>query len=206
MEFWTPQRRAEQKSMKQQDEDRYTRIQKRLFSDDIGIKAMALFRENSDNPACCRTCLTCKKVCKTTTQMFRHEGTEECKKRQCKNEGTEFVPPAPPRCDVCSKDFKNKYCLIRHLTTAAHKRQVSFLKNGPEIFRCEKCDQTFTTKKGLKKHLASKKHQQTEPDSFHCSVCDKSFANKKCLKQHQTRKSHRIQVALANIVSMSRKR
>ena len=202
MDFWTPERRAEQKSVKRQDDDRFLRIQKRLLSDPA---TLSLWRENADNPASLRICWTCKMLCDTPKQMIKHEGTEECKERKCKNEGVEYVPPPLPRCEVCSKNFKNKFCLKQHLTTTIHKKQVRILEKGPDIFFCKKCDQTFTSKRGLKKHIGTKKHKQT-PESFHCTACDKTFTNKKCLKQHETRKSHRVQVALANIVSMSRKR
>ena len=190
MQFWTPALRAEEKSVKREDEERWARKRKRLLSDDIGLKVVALLQENSDNPTCCRTCLTCRKVCRTTKDWLRHEGNEECKKRQCENEGREYVPPPPPRCEYCDKEYKNEFCLKKHLTTAAHKKVMHSILNGPEIYRCEKCDKTFATHKGLKQHLKGKKHLAPKIDLF-CKMCDKTFLNTKTAKAHLASKWHK---------------
>ena len=189
MQFWTPALRAEAKSQKKLDDERWARKQKRLLSDDIGLKVMALLQENSDNPTCCRTCLTCRKVCRTTKDWLRHEGNEECKKRQCENEGREYVHPPPPRCEYCDKVYKNEFCLKKHLTTAAHKNVMRCLLHGPEIYRCEKCDKTFANKRGLAKHLKSKKHLAPKFD-LSCDICDKTFKNKKTKLQHLRNAGH----------------
>ena len=188
MQFWTPALRAEAKSQKKLDDERWARKQKRLLSDDIGLKVMALLQENSDNPTCCRTCLTCKKVCRSTRDWLRHEGTEVCKMQQCKNEGREYVPPPPPKCDVCDKEYKNEYCLARHMQTAAHKKQMTLLKHGLSLY-CEKCEMTFNSTRSLNRHLKTKKHLFTKEDLF-CSLCEIQFKNKKTLRQHKKSKKH----------------
>ena len=198
MQFWTPELLAEARSVKQEDDERWTRKRNRLLSDDIGLEVMALLQENSDNPTCCRTCLTCRKVCRTTNDWLNHEGNEECKQRQCKNEGREYVPPPPPRCEYCDKVYKNKFCLKQHLTTAAHKKVMHRLLHGPEIYRCEKCDKTFADRKGLKQHLKSKKHLAPKIDLF-CKMCDRTFKNKKTKMQHSRSRWHkRIKALLKN--------
>ena len=190
MQFFTPEMRAEQISSKQRDEEYFRRKRERLLSDPIGLQALRLMQENTDNPACCRTCPSCGKVCRTTADWIRHEGTEECKKIQCENEGKDYVPPPPPKCEICDKEYKNEYCLARHLKTDAHKRQMDILKNGVLVYFCGKCEMTFKSKSNLNRHLKTKKHLAPEEDLF-CSVCNKTFNNKRALKQHLASKLHR---------------
>ena len=203
MEFWNKERRAEQVSAKKYDEDRFARIQKRLFSDDVGVQAFALFQENSDNPLCCRQCRSCGKRCKTTTSMIKHEGNEECKQRVCKNNGTIYTPPPAPRCDVCNREFCSKTVLTNHFQTAVHKRNVRIQKHGPEVFNCGVCTKQFLSKKTYKAHLKSKMHLDNlilinlgrlrldgDKRTYYCEACDKSFETKKSFTQHIHRPSH----------------
>ena len=128
--------------------------------------------------------MTCKKVCETTKKMSKHEGTPECLKKECENEGREYAPPPPKYwCESCNKEYKNEFVLAKHMLTAIHKRAVKRILHGPETYRCEKCDTSFTNNKGLTQHLKTKRPLAPKVDLF-CSVCDKTYKNKKCWKQH----------------------
>ena len=201
MEFWTPSMRQDQKSMKQQDNERFLRIQKRLFGDDVGRRAFKLFNEKTDNCELTRTCHSCGKICRTTSIMHHHEGNEECKKQECKNKGLEYTPPPLPKCEICDKFFKSTYGLTKHMTTARHKKAESDLKNESKAYSCSVCDKKFSSKKTYKYHLGTDSHNEltelsklgklTVGDrSFHCSVCNKSFGSIKTYKQHTLRASH----------------
>ena len=131
-------------------------------------------------------------LCTTPTQMLKHEGTEECKEQECTNKGVVYTPPAPPRCDVCGIDFKNKWCLAAHFNTQTHKKALK----GCQPLHCTTCDKTFKTSKIYKIHIATRKHKENlrmikvgelvigNDRLFNCPVCDKTFPNRKCLMQN----------------------
>ena len=140
------------------DEERFQRIQKRLFSDEIGRLALKLFSENSDNPKSFRTCPDCKKICHTTSHLNRHIGSEECLEKQCINSGKKYIP-IKPFCDVCKISYSNQWSLNRHLQSKCHKNKIGVLKK----FYCKICSMKFKNKKCLTQHtINSKKHLKNQ--------------------------------------------
>ena len=73
------------------------------------------------------------------------------------------------KCDLCSKQYSNKYNLSRHKADT-HRNS----------YRCSKCSKLFSTNQYFKLHtktcVLAKKHR--------CQVCQKNFSTVWSLKRH----------------------
>lgn len=76
-------------------------------------------------------------------------------------------------CDKCSKVFKRKDNLRRHLT-------IHF---SSTIYKCKRCPSTFNMKFNLSYHMKTK-HGNA---SFSCPKCDKNFCDVRQLNYHDNR-------------------
>ncbi|XP_022181344.1 zinc finger protein 567-like [Myzus persicae] len=76
-------------------------------------------------------------------------------------------------CDKCSKVFKRKDNLRRHLTKHF----------GGTIYKCQKCPSTFNMKFNLSYHMKTK-HGNV---CFSCPKCDKNFCDSRQLNYHDNR-------------------
>ncbi|XP_065083119.1 zinc finger protein 284-like [Ochlerotatus camptorhynchus] len=79
-----------------------------------------------------------------------------------------------PKCYICSKEYSNKYKLMRHM-----KCHTDPIEPGATV-RCERCDETFESVAKLNYHKA--KHQTK---IFQCDKCSKMFYRNAALVQHQ---------------------
>ncbi|XP_058835996.1 zinc finger protein 319-like [Topomyia yanbarensis] len=79
-----------------------------------------------------------------------------------------------PRCNICNKEYSNKYKLMRHLKCHTDPREP-----GASV-RCERCNESFESVSKLKYHKA--KHQTK---IFQCDKCSKMFYRNEALVQHQ---------------------
>ena len=108
-------------------------------------------------------------------------------------------------CEVCSKTFKYKKGLARHLNSEHMEVQTSFpcescsksfkYKQTLTVhiksqhadvearFSCEACPKTFKYKQDLTIHFNSK-HMEGTGEKFNCEICLKTFQNKKGLTKH----------------------
>ena len=73
-------------------------------------------------------------------------------------------------CNICEKDFANRYELRIHMHT--HKKE--------RLFQCDKGEKAFTVSRYLKSH----KHLHDEERPFKCDKCPKAFKLSKDLKRH----------------------
>ena len=85
--------------------------------------------------------------------------------------GVKKKQSGPYKCDLCLKEFKEKYKLKEHYT----------LHTGEKPYQCEDCGQFFRLKGGLKVHIEN--IHSTGKDHT-CSVCFKSYKTARLLKRH----------------------
>ncbi|XP_058464973.1 zinc finger protein 58-like [Malaya genurostris] len=79
-----------------------------------------------------------------------------------------------PKCNICNKEYSNKYKLIRHLKCHTDPREP-----GASV-RCERCNETFESMIKLNYHKT--KHQTK---IYQCDKCSKMFYRIGALDQHQ---------------------
>lgn len=104
------------------------------------------------------------------------------------------------QCDECSKEFSQRYHLVRHIKNV-HKKDIKNLfcglcnetfnseyllvrhikSHGVMTFVCEICSKEFKTKRQMKEHILCS-HVGLKP--FKCDQCDKAFTRKYHLERH----------------------
>ncbi|XP_065904126.1 zinc finger protein 431-like [Dysidea avara] len=76
----------------------------------------------------------------------------------------------PHQCQQCSKLFKDKYKLKRHL----------LIHTGKKPYQCQHCDKSFRDKPDLKRHLLT--HSKVK--AYQCTHCDKTFTRSDSFQRH----------------------
>lgn len=103
-------------------------------------------------------------------------------------------------CDICHKNFTEKYYLSDHIqsvhlkvksfpckicglvsSTSSNRRKHEKLHDNKFSFVCHECNKSFKEKGGLKAHITSV-HSETKP--FICDLCNNSFKLLSYLKTH----------------------
>uniref|UniRef100_A0A7S0BI92 C2H2-type domain-containing protein n=1 Tax=Rhodosorus marinus TaxID=101924 RepID=A0A7S0BI92_9RHOD len=129
------------------------------------------------------------------------ESDQVAKKRRLANpkDGSSLV------CELCSKEFKRKYDLRRHITTVHEKvrkfgcnmcdlrflqrahltEHISCVHERRKSNFCAKCDLTFSSKSRLVRHDRAV-HQKLRP--YVCGVCNNKYFQRTDLKKHQDAK------------------
>ncbi|GAB0092595.1 hypothetical protein DMENIID0001_076070 [Sergentomyia squamirostris] len=121
-------------------------------------------------------------------------------------------------CDVCEKQFPNKFCLFqhrkRHFTERAYicsycdqefvyiaemkrhiythhlkRKRYELTKKKKDPVKCPECNKVFYENYLLKSHMSS--HREEKP--FQCSECEKTFKKKSDCDRHQ--RQHTIRFA-----------
>ncbi|XP_055793268.1 gastrula zinc finger protein XlCGF57.1-like isoform X2 [Salvelinus fontinalis] len=105
-----------------------------------------------------RECSFCRKRCTSTCQLKAHV-------RLCHS-------GKPCTCPVCSKTFKLKGYLSKHMRIHTGV--------GERTFSCGDCGKSFNLKGNLKNHMLT----HTGEKSFSCGDCGKSFIHKWNLRSH----------------------
>ena len=83
------------------------------------------------------------------------------------------------RCDICSKVYKHRPSLFRHMKT----HQV------PPLYVCIRCNRSYTRKDSLTKHIKKQKCTKSVKDKeWHCELCGRIYLVKSSYVRHQ--KSH----------------
>ena len=85
------------------------------------------------------------------------------------------------KCGTCSKVFKFKHRLKRHIQGVHEEKKP---------FECPTCSKTFSQKNNLKEHIAIV-HEGKKPHK--CNICNASFTTKRCLKTH-TLAHHELEI------------
>ena len=78
-----------------------------------------------------------------------------------------------PLCDICSKKFKGKSYLLRH---------ISEVHGGEKKNKCNFCDKNFTQSGSLKTHI-QRTHEKLE--KFKCAICAKNYSSKNAFNTHK---------------------
>ncbi|CAL4093600.1 unnamed protein product, partial [Meganyctiphanes norvegica] len=93
----------------------------------------------------------------------------------------------PIRCNICVKDLKNKYSLMRHMRY--HHSSTS----GEKPFLCAICGEAFRQSNHIKRHMML--HSGEKP--FSCTLCDYRTNHLSNITIHM--KSHRKQLSKENV-------
>ena len=78
-------------------------------------------------------------------------------------------------CEVCLKEFKDKYARVKHIATV-HTGQ-------PQKFKCDHCTKSYSNANALKYHIA-KKHQESV-QKYPCDLCELQFATPATMIRHK---------------------
>ncbi|XP_021377008.1 zinc finger protein 184-like, partial [Mizuhopecten yessoensis] len=86
----------------------------------------------------------------------------------------------PYQCDICNKNCQSRGDLVKHLT----------VHTGDHPFQCDICQKSFTQKVNLKRHMATHLDKDRDtPESltncFRCGICDKGFTQKTHMERHR---------------------
>ena len=81
------------------------------------------------------------------------------------------------RCEFCNSEFKSKYTLKTHMTTAKYCLSFQENKVNIPIFKCDLCDKSLTSKSRLIYHMNTH-------FSKTCEHCNKTFKSQKKFDQH----------------------
>eukprot|EP00475_Leptophrys_vorax_P022274 TRINITY_DN30312_c0_g1_i1.p1 TRINITY_DN30312_c0_g1~~TRINITY_DN30312_c0_g1_i1.p1 ORF type:complete len:581 (+),score=87.67 TRINITY_DN30312_c0_g1_i1:137-1744(+) len=149
-------------------------------------------------------CTICKRRCKTLEDLEKHSHDHEEK---------------PFKCDICSKSFRQRRNLARHVRThsqvkpfscsvcgwsfrrksnlAAHER----IHSGMKPFVCEECGKSFRQKGSLSSHIRT--HTKEKPHE--CAVCGDLFTRKGSLQRHVARFHPSLQELDLNELSSPRR-
>ncbi|XP_053685534.1 transcription factor grauzone-like [Sabethes cyaneus] len=128
-------------------------------------------------------CDVCSETFATLDQLQRHtrkqhnmRGSIKCcnrvfyKKCRIIDHINFHLNPGRFRCDICNKNYNDKYYLDLH-NQKKHNNEVE------KPFKCDKCGKTFVREYLLKAHIAT--HIQAE-----CAICHKMLANISTLRAH----------------------
>ena len=105
------------------------------------------------------------------------------------------------KCEICSKNFCDRYTLKRHVETVHNKKkklecEICHLKierrdtyrrhmyqshniGEQKIWQCELCEKTFNIKSNLNRHTKT-----THINKFECEICHLSLANIHTYRRH----------------------
>ena len=75
------------------------------------------------------------------------------------------------QCSICSKNFRTKYDLQKHIEYGSHTENV---------FHCEKCDKQFSRRENLKRHV----EQVHEKRTYCCAICGVGLSASLKVKLH----------------------
>ncbi|XP_065904055.1 oocyte zinc finger protein XlCOF6-like [Dysidea avara] len=76
----------------------------------------------------------------------------------------------PHQCQYCSKSFKTKFNMKRHL----------LIHTGEKPHQCQHCTKSFADSSTLRQHLST--HSEEKP--YQCHHCSKQFADSRYLQRH----------------------
>ena len=141
------------------ERERKDREDYRQMSKQYGVKMECygdLIAEIDRQDTIFRTCKLCKMVCATTTAIFAHRNSENCRKRIAKNKGIPYVPNSklPKYCKDCKVTLQTKNW-TRHLTSTKHLENTSMKE---DVFYCSICKKDFSNKSRPKRCF--QKHQE----------------------------------------------
>ena len=145
------------------ERERKDREDYRRMSVEYGVKIECygdLIAEIDRQDTIFRTCKICKMICATTTAIFAHRGSENCRKRVAKNKGVPYVPQSklPKYCKDCKVTLQAQNW-SRHLTSTKHLQNISLKE---DVFYCSICDKDFShkarPKRCFQRHLKNKVH------------------------------------------------
>ena len=97
----------------------------------------------------------------------------------CDREVTNTTKPGQHKCSKCTKSFKLKDGLTKHMEIAHEKKKQ---------INCNFCSKSFKTKTGLQSHVETTHENQNQDDvltidePFVCKFCKKNFITKQGLK------------------------
>ena len=118
-------------------------------------------------------CNLCGLQLPTYSKLLSHRNSQRCKKRVCKNNGTEYIPDSQKRivCPFCKAGIRKNYW-PQHERTPKHieNEKLYYLKQSNHC--CLVCDKDFSFKRDgktinpksrrdFKRHLKSVKHLNT---------------------------------------------
>ena len=145
------------------ERERKDREDYRQMSAQYGVKIECygdLIAEIDRQDTIFRTCKLCKMICATTTAIFAHHNSENCRKRVAKNKGVPYVPHSklPKYCKDCKVTMQAQNW-TRHITSTKHLQNTSLKE---DVFYCSVCKKDFShkarPKRCFQKHLKNKVH------------------------------------------------